>query len=342
MPYLNLDPYPGYTSTQGPSQRGTTSGAAGAGTIPGAAPFSYSPAYGGIPQVSDPTYSAGQAIAGNLGNLGALYGLTTGTSGASAAGAAAQYAANLPGYAGLTSQASQNILSDLQGQVSPDVVNMLAQQAAQRGVGFGAGAPNTNAALLAALGKTSMGLQAQGQQELTAAIGRTPVGPMFNPATMQVSPDVVQQARQAANLYRSAPVPSAAAGAAISAAGAGVGAGYGARGGASGLAPSTGTGPWESYSGGALPSQGTGITYGGQTYYGGATPGSAATNWSDWASGLPGYGSTQQGVNSYEDWFNSFGLTDDYGLGAPAGTVSGADSSSFDPYADITGGAYGG
>lgn len=211
---------PGSPYYQAPTAPGSAT-VTSTGTQPG------SGAYGAVPTVPNPLTTASQSILGNIGNLASLYGLTTGTAGASAAGAQQQYLQNLPGYAGLTSAASQNIASDLAGHISPDVVNQLSQLAAERGVGFGGGSPNANAALMAALGKTSMGLQQQGQQELTAAIGRTPVGPAFNPASFLVSPEQQQQAGMAANLYASAPNPTLAAQAAESAANRGINTGLG-------------------------------------------------------------------------------------------------------------------
>ncbi len=183
----------------------------GAGGRP-VAPGTYDSAYGGIPGVPDPTSTAGQSIFGNLGNLGGLYGLSTGVSGASAAGAAAQYGQNLPNYQGLITSASGKILNDLSGRVNPDVWNNLQTMSAERGVARGiVGSPNEDAALLRALGLTTMDLQRQGQSELTAAIGRTPVGPMFNPATMLVNPADEQAAAEFQSLLNAAPVPVAAA-----------------------------------------------------------------------------------------------------------------------------------
>mgnify|MGYP001564777869 FL=1 len=56
--------------------------------------------------------------------------------------------------------------SQLGGQLSPDVINQIAQRAAERGAGRGivAGSPNANAAYLAAIGKTSYDVQQAGQR----------------------------------------------------------------------------------------------------------------------------------------------------------------------------------
>jgi hypothetical protein len=145
--------------------------------------------------------------------LADLYKLAAGLGKASAVDPQTQLTANLPGYQGLTQAASANIASDLAGQVPQDVINLLWQQSAERGAGQGLGpmAPNTNAAYLRALGLTSMGLKAQGQQELTGAIGRTPTGPLFDPSSMLVSPAAQQAAQEAANTLGAAPIPASAA-----------------------------------------------------------------------------------------------------------------------------------
>jgi hypothetical protein len=207
-------PMTGGSQPQMLSLQGTPSAATNTAAPPnltGAPGQAGSGAYGSVPQVPNPINTQGEAISGNLGNMGGLYGLGIDVSRAGAAAAQQPYLQNLPGYANMMNQSSRNIQSDLAGQVSPDVINLLGQQAAERGVGFGAGAPNSNAALLRSLGLTSMGLQAQGQNELSQAIARTPTGPGFNPNSFLVSPSDLQSARTAANLYRSAPDPALAA-----------------------------------------------------------------------------------------------------------------------------------
>jgi hypothetical protein len=101
--------------------------------------------------------------------------------------AAAPYIANLPGYQAMTGQQSQNILSQLKGEVPQDVINQVLQQAAERGIATGtAGGPNANAAYMKMLGLTSLGLQQQGAQNLTQAIANTPVPELFNPMSLYV------------------------------------------------------------------------------------------------------------------------------------------------------------
>lgn len=250
---------------------------------------SWSPAYGGIPFVPSPTSTAQEAVAGNIGNLGGLYQLAGGVNKFNQQQAPLGLQMNLPGYQGMIGQSSRNIAANLAGQVPQDVVNQIAQQAAERGTatGLGTNAPNANAALLRALGLTSLGQQQLGEQQLTGAIARTPQGPLFDPSKFFVTPEQEQQAQAAANLYASAPVPSAAAAEARKQATAGIGATVGAPGvqlpAGSPFKATTWSAPTSVSGGGGAE----GLTYGGQTYYGGATPATAATNWNQWYGSLP-------------------------------------------------------
>lgn len=110
------------------------------------------------------------------------------------------YLANLPNYADMVGQRTQNIGSQLKGQLPQDVINQISQQAAERGVGSGSpGSANSNSAYLRALGLNSMQLQQQGSQNLSSAIADTPVPQLFNPASLivpQINSNLaLQQAR---------------------------------------------------------------------------------------------------------------------------------------------------
>ena len=98
-----------------------------------------------------------------------------------------QYVNNLPNYANMVGSRTQNIGQQLKGQLPQDVINQIGQQAAERGISGGSpGSPNSNAAYLRALGLNSLQMQQQGNQNLSTAIGDTPVSPLFNPASMIV------------------------------------------------------------------------------------------------------------------------------------------------------------
>lgn len=207
----------------------TTGTPTSGGTLVGADPGSaYDPAYGGVPQVPTPGATQTDALLSNLGQLSNLYRLAIGAGKASAGGAETQLDQNLPGYAGARDKSMANINSLLSGQIPEDVVRQLSQRAAERGVAIGSpGSPNSMAALLQALGLTSLGLQQQGEQALTGAVGRTPRGPNFDPSTMLLNPQAQQEWQYLANLLKAAPVPGSAAAANLRALRQGVGAGQG-------------------------------------------------------------------------------------------------------------------
>jgi hypothetical protein len=97
--------------------------------------------------------------------------------------------ARIPGAVGLEAQSSANIGSELQGQLPADVLRLIQQQGAERGVATGSpGSPNSNAAYLQALGLTSLDLTQRGQQNLTGAYARNPAAPLFDPTTQLLTP----------------------------------------------------------------------------------------------------------------------------------------------------------
>jgi len=84
-------------------------------------------------------------------------------------------AGRIPGSPALEQSSSANIGSALRGEVPSDVMNVLAQGAAERGVGTGSPmGPATNTDYLKALGLTSTGMMNTGQQWLSAADARNP------------------------------------------------------------------------------------------------------------------------------------------------------------------------
>jgi hypothetical protein len=145
-----------------------------------------------------------------MSNLGSLYGLTGSLNTEAANQAVLPLNLNLPNYQGMVGQSSQNITSALQGQVPQDVSNQIAQMAAERGVSTGSiGSPNANSALLRSLGLTSLGLQQQGEQNLTGAIARTPTGTQFQPQSFLTTPSQQAEMQYLSNLYSAAPTPGA-------------------------------------------------------------------------------------------------------------------------------------
>lgn len=127
------------------------------------------------------------------GNLAAMPDITQLMDQINALNVSAQQKANvsrIPGEAGLEATSSANIANLLAGQVSPSTLNLLGQQAGERGVmtGSPAGA-GTNAAYLKALGLTSEQLQAQGQTELSGAVARNPAAPIADPTKQLLTPE---------------------------------------------------------------------------------------------------------------------------------------------------------
>lgn len=105
----------------------------------------------------------------------------------------AQQSANagrIPNATGLETQSSGLIGQELAGQVPQDVLNLLAQQGAERGVAMGSpGSANANAAYLRALGLTSLDQQQRGEANLTSALGRNPAAPIVDPSRFVMTPE---------------------------------------------------------------------------------------------------------------------------------------------------------
>lgn len=142
----------------------------------------------------------------------------------------------LPNYAQSLGNIGTNIASETAGKLPADVVTQIAQNAAERGIATGSpGSNNSNAALLRALGLTSLNLTNMGESNLTSLLPHLPgagiyQNPAFYPTSGQGYEAQVQN-----NLNAAAPDPAAAAEASLRAAGAGYGAGRGSGGG--GLPP---------------------------------------------------------------------------------------------------------
>jgi hypothetical protein len=144
-----------------------TYGAAGAGSLPN---------YSNIAQPS--TFTAGIQPGVSLA------GTSQAVTGANIASQTAANAARIPGETGLETQSSSNIGQELKGQLPADVMNQLAQQAAEAGIG-GSSSP---AAYLKALGLTSLSQENQGQTDLTAATARNPGAQPFDASSMLLTP----------------------------------------------------------------------------------------------------------------------------------------------------------
>lgn len=173
---------------------------------------SYSPIYGGIPQLPNPVATAGQAVSGDLGNLNQLLALLGGIDTSQESQLLSNISAAIPNYSALIGAESGNTSQELAGQVPQDVVNQIAQGAAERGIATGSpGSNNSNAAYLRALGLTSIGQQQTGAKNLATMTTTAPMAPLFNPSSFLVTPEQQQQEQSAQAIYNSAPIPEAAA-----------------------------------------------------------------------------------------------------------------------------------
>jgi hypothetical protein len=171
--------------------------------ITGTTPGGYDPAYGGVPLIPDPTASAWQAIGGDLNTLpqaftlGNAYNLFN-------FGQQQQTLQGTPSY--------NSVLDLMGGKLPQDVINQIAQQAAERGVEGGhPNDPNANAAYLHALGLNSLQAQATGQQQYGALAGHYPMAAPFNLMDFLTTPEQQQAANTAANTNAAAPNPAEAA-----------------------------------------------------------------------------------------------------------------------------------
>lgn len=137
------------------------------------------------------TNAARGAAQSNLGAIGDITQLTQMINQINANAQRAANAGRIPGGAGLEGISSGNIGTALRGEVDPSVIQQLAQSAAERGIMSGSpGGPSSTAGYLRALGLNALDLMNTGQNWLTAAQGRNPAAPLFNPASMLLSPEL--------------------------------------------------------------------------------------------------------------------------------------------------------
>lgn len=114
-------------------------------------------------------------------------------------------AAQLPGLSNLNQQASDNILTQLKGEVSPDTIRAIQDASASWGVQ--SGMPGSGLAVNAGLrdvGQTSENLQQQGQQNLNAMTSSVS-------NTQTASPELQAQVAMQNAANAAAPDPTAAA-----------------------------------------------------------------------------------------------------------------------------------
>ncbi len=100
----------------------------------------------------------------------------------------------VPGGAALEQQSSQNIASELAGNLPQSEIDRLRQQASERGLGFGPDSPATQSSVQRQLGVDQLALQRQGQSDLGAAYNRA--APLFDAASQLTTPGQIQQGQE--------------------------------------------------------------------------------------------------------------------------------------------------
>lgn len=177
----------------GLSAGGNTSGFGSFGGPSWLGMYNYGP--GGTGVRKSPTAAAGSGLKFDLGSATDIKNISDLINNINLSATKAAQAARIPDNPALEAQSSKNIGADLGGQVDPDVLNLLKQQSAERGISGGGttNSPNANAAYLQALGLTSYGLKRQGQTELTAADARNPQAPIVDPSKFTLTPDQAAQ-----------------------------------------------------------------------------------------------------------------------------------------------------
>jgi hypothetical protein len=122
----------------------------------------------------------------------------------------------------------QNIQSETAGQLPADVISLLTQQGAERGIATGSpGSPNSNAAFLRALGLTSLDMTQRGQQNLTSILPTLPGAGIASNPGFYVNPSLNYEGGVYNANLAAAPDPMQASLAAEQAANRGVAAGRG-------------------------------------------------------------------------------------------------------------------
>ena len=209
-------------------------------SLPGGQTQSGAGAYGTVPTMPNPATTQASALAANLSQMDQIKSIMAQINQQSAQSAMLPMTLNLPGYQGAMGQAMGNVQQNLAGQVPGDVWTQMQQGAAERGIGMGSPtSPNANAAMLRALGLTSLGLQQTGQQNLTNLMGAVPRGTLYDPSQMLVTPAQQQEAQYMSNVLAAAPNPAQAAAAEEAAIQRGIQAGQGAGGTRAAAMPTT-------------------------------------------------------------------------------------------------------
>lgn len=201
-----FDPWSIFRPYMGGASAAPTTGV-GSGNLTGAAPTTGAGPFGAVPQVPDPNVALKEATAGNIANLPDLTKLGAGLTDYSLDQIRKQYTA--AGMDPLMAKYTGNIGQELAGQVPQDVLTQLTNYGAERGITTGlSGSPNANAAVMRALGLTSLGLMGQGGKDLSTYAGIFPKTQPADISKMLVSGAEQEQLKLLANYLSAAPDPT--------------------------------------------------------------------------------------------------------------------------------------
>lgn len=236
----NYNPY-AFDAFYGPAASPATTAAKIPGAVTPVAPATYNPAVGGIPSVPDPLKSIADAIAAYTKNLPALQALANVQTAANQEAQVKQITDLYPQFKANTAQLGANVADWAAGKLSTSTTNALTRAMMERGVagGFGPDSGQTNAALMALMGKTSEALQGQGLTGQNTILAGLPKTTPTTVASLGMTPESIfsplYNAQLQAALYAAAPNPADAYNLAMSNATRGLG-----MGGAAGRGPYAG------------------------------------------------------------------------------------------------------
>ena len=207
MPNYPNIPRMGLNISGGPDPGGSTVASMAPGpTQSGAGP------YGTVPTAPDPGATQAAALQYNLSQMARIQAIMAAINEQNVRSQRAALEYQIPGYLGEMGQAMGNIGQGQRGFVPGDVWNMIQTGGAERGIGVGSPvSPNSNAAMLAVLGKTSLGEEQRAMENFRNIIAAVPQLQPWNPSSLLITPEQVFNAQYLANVLRAAPNPTEAA-----------------------------------------------------------------------------------------------------------------------------------
>lgn len=175
-----------------------------------------SEAAGYIPNIPDPMAEVQKALGLYTANIPGLISGSQQINAANQQQLVKQISDLYPQFAGNVKTMGADIGNWAAGNISDSTKNALAQAMAERGgtLGMGPNAASTNAALMAVLGKTTEGLQAQSIAAQNALLSGLPKAPLIDPTKLGPSPNellqTISQGDLTSALINASPDPEAA------------------------------------------------------------------------------------------------------------------------------------